>query len=95
MGVRPVSDDVKLPLLFSVLTVNAGAGLVDQTTPCTVTGVPPSELITPPPLAVDVVIDPGTVVVNTGRLESSFFSSLSVISGLLAGSEPIASLDRV
>ena len=70
MGARPVSDDVKLPvpppLLVFVLKDIVSVGLVDQTTPRTVTGAPPSVVMLPPPVAVVLVIELMADVVKVG-----------------------------
>ena len=65
-----MSDEVKLPvpppLLVFVLNDIVGTGLVDHITPRIVTGVPPSVVMLPPPLAVVVAIALMADVVKIG-----------------------------
>ena len=75
MGVRPVSDDVKLPvpppLLVFVLNDIVGTGLVDQTTPRAVTVALPGAITFPPPVAVVVAIPLIADVVKIGTVTAA------------------------
>ena len=55
----------------SLLSAVVGLVFVLQTTPRSVTGVAPSSVTLPPPLALPAVTLPGSVVVTIGRLGSS------------------------
>jgi hypothetical protein len=75
LGVRPVSDDVKLPvpppLLVFVLKDIVGVGLVDQTTPRKVTVALPGAVTFPPLVAVVVAMALMADVVKVGTVEAA------------------------
>jgi hypothetical protein len=71
LGVRPLRDEVKLPVpdpsLVLVSREIVGVGLVDHTTPLAVMDAPPFELILPPEVALVVVMALADSVLIVGR----------------------------
>ena len=75
-GVKLVKEELKepVPVPFDVLVVKAmvGLGVVDQTTPLAVIDALSSDVITPPDVAVVVVIADIEVVVSVGMETKEF-----------------------
>ena len=75
LGVSPVMELVNVPVpVPSLVQLPPTAGLSDvlQQTPLAVTGVPPSEVMVPPLLAVVVVIPETAVVLRAGGVTGTF-----------------------
>jgi hypothetical protein len=70
-GVRPVRDELKVPvpepLLVFVVKAMVGFVFVDHTTPLVVIAAPPSEVIFPPEMAVVVEMGFTDIVLTVGR----------------------------